>query len=177
MKRPKPSKKAMHQKRLQRLENAQNHAAVTGKNIFFPEAGKAKVRAFLNAKEAIRTNAHPTVRNKRIGCKYEGWMTISLANRPAEWRAQKLEFYGDWAAEKQLNEILPEIHEESNSNRKFEIDCYMTAIDGSEFKAETHKIFNPKNLDDLDAKVKAYISEVVDLNLFDLDKCYAEIRA
>ena len=177
MKRPKLTKKAMHQKRLQRLENAQNHAAVTGKNIFFPEAGKAKVRAFLNAKEAIRTNAHPAVRNKRIGCKYEGWMTISLANRPAEWRAKKLEFYGDWAAEKQLNEILPEINDETNSSRKFEIDCYMTAIDGSEFKAETHKIFNPKNLDDLDAKVKAYISEVVNLNLFDLDKCYAEIRA
>lgn len=177
MKRPKLSKKAMSQKRQARLENAQNHAAVTGKNIFFPEHKKAKVRAFLNAKAAIRSNAHPEIRNKRIGCKYEGWMTISLANRPAEWRAQKLEFFGDWADEKRLNEILPEIHDEENTRRKFEIDCYMTAIDGSEFQTETHRIFNPKNLDDLDAKVKAYISEVVNLNLFNLDECYAEIRA
>ena len=160
----------------QKLETLRNQGKAN-RSVPLTALTPAQVALKIRAKQIIKQNSFPDIKDHREGCEFAGWMEISMASRPAEWRVNRMRFYGDWCGEKNLDKILPEIHDESNSNRKFEIDCYMTAIDGSEFQAETHKIFNPKNLDDLNAKVKAYISEVVDLNLFNLDECYAEIRA
>jgi len=113
----------------QKLETLRNQGKVSRSvplTALTPEQVALKIRA----KQIIKQNSFPAIRDQREDCEFAGWMEISMAARPPEWRVNRMRFYGDWCGEKNLDKILPEIQDEANTHRKFEIDCYMTAIDG-----------------------------------------------
>ena len=136
-------------------------------------------RLKVKARQILTTQAHPEIRNRRVGCKYAGWLRISIANRDPEWRLNHMQFFGDWCTNDMLDEILPDMAREDTTLRKFEIDLELVDIVGNEYKTEPFKIYNPKNIDDLERQIKEHCSMVANDEgyMFDLDNCYAEIRA
>ena len=132
----------------------------------------------IRAKEIIKRNSFPDIKDHREGCEFAGWMEISMASRPAEWRVNRMRFYGDWCGEKNLDMILPDIVKDTKE-RVYQIDLRLFGIQGEEYEVETLIVKNPKNMDDLEERAKQHCaSYAFDENLLlNLDECYFEVRA
>lgn len=177
------SKQTAHLKRIARATRHDQNLA-TSKNKLadildlasLPEKER-KLR--LLGRQMLKQNAHPEITNKRIGCRYAGWLQISIANRDPEYRLRKMEFYGDWCTSDMLDEILPDMTGEDTQKRTFYVDLNLIDILGNEYEADTFKILNPKNMDDLEQQIKTHVAEIAldEDCCFNLDECYAEIRA
>ncbi len=74
-----------------------------------------------------------------------------MASRPAEWRINRMRFYGDWCGEKNLDKILPDIVKDTK-DRMYHIDLRLFGIQGEEYEVDT----NPKNIDELEFGAKQY---------------------
>ena len=139
-----------------------------------PEQVALKVRAI----KIINRNSFPEITDHREGCEFAGWMEISIAARPPEWRVSRMKFFGDWCGEENLSKILPDAVKDTKE-RVYHIDLRLFGIQGEEYEVETLVVKNPKNMDDLELKAKQYCASYAfdeDL-LLDLDKCYFEVRA
>ena len=101
-----------------------------------------------------------------------------MASRPAEWRVNRMRFYGDWCGEKNLDKILPDIVKDTKE-RVYQIDLRLFGIQDEEYEVDTLIVKNPKNMDDLENRAKQYCaSYAFDKGLlFHRDKCYFEVRA
>ena len=139
-----------------------------------PEQVALKIRA----KQIIKRNSFPEIRDQREGCEFAGWMEISVASRPAEWRVNRMKFFGDWCGEKNLDKILPDIVKDTKE-RVYQIDLRLFGIQDEEYEVDTLIVKNPKNIDELDEIAKQYCaSYALDKDLlFHRDKCYFEVRA
>lgn len=139
-----------------------------------PEQVALKVRAI----KIINRNSFPEIRDHREGCEFAGWMEISMAARPPEWRVNRMRFYGDWCGEKNLDKILPDIVKDTKE-RVYQIDLRLFGIQGEEYEVDTLIVKNPKNMDDLEERAKQYCALYAfneDL-LLHSDECYFEVRA
>ena len=158
------------------LEQALQETLEKGKQI---KATKDKI-AFLQhlGRKAVKKNSYPHINPKINGMEYGGWMEISMANRPAEWRLKRMKFFGDWCGEKNLDKILPDIVKDTKE-RVYQIDLRLFGIQNEEYEVDTLIVRNPKNMDELELKAKQYCAAFAfdeDL-LLDLDQCYFEVRA
>ena len=132
----------------------------------------------VKAKKIIKQNSFPAIRDQREGCEFAGWMEISMASRPPEWRVNRMKFFGDWCGEKNLDKILPDIVKDTKE-RVYQIDLRLFGIQGEEYEVETLIVRNPKNMDDLEFQAKQHCASYAfdeDL-LLDMDQCYFEVRA
>ena len=139
-----------------------------------PEQVALKVRAIT----IINRNSFPEIRDHREGCEFAGWMEISMAARPPEWRVNRMRFYGDWCGEKNLDMILPDIVKDTKE-RVYQIDLRLFGILGEEYEVDTLIVKNPKNIDELEERAKQYCALYAfneDL-LLHSDECYFEVRA
>ena len=139
-----------------------------------PEQVALKVRAI----KIINRNSFPEIRDHREGCEFAGWMEISIAARPPEWRVSRMKFFGDWCGEENLSKILPGATKD-NKERIFQIDLRLFGIQDEEYEVDTLIVKNPQNIDELDEIAKQYCaSYALDKDLlFHRDKCYFEVRA
>ena len=138
----------------------------------------SQVALKIRAKQIIKRNSFPAIRDQREGCEFAGWMEISMASHPPEWRVNRMKFFGDWCGEKNLDKILPDIVKDTKE-RVYQIDLRLFGIQGEEYEVETLIVKNPKNMDELEFGAKQYCASYAfdeDL-LLDLDKCYFEVRA
>ena len=139
-----------------------------------PEQVALKVRAIT----IINRNSFPEIRDHREGCEFAGWMEISIAARPPEWRVSRMRFFGDWCGEENLSKILPDAIKDTKE-RVYQIDLRLFGIQDEEYEVDTLIVKNPKNIDELDEIAKQYCaSYALDKDLlFHRDKCYFEVRA
>jgi len=138
-----------------------------------PEQVALKVRAI----SIINRNSFPEIRDHREGCEFAGWMEISIAARPPEWRVSRMKFFGDWCGEENLSKILPNATKDAKE-RVYQIDLRLFGIQDEEYEVDTLIVKNPKNIDELEDQAKQHCASYAfdkDL-LFNLDKCYFEVR-
>lgn len=183
MKKRKIPKATAHLKRIARANLAEKNRD-TCKNkladiLDLASLSEKERKLRLLGREMLIKNSHPEITNKRVGCKYAGWLQISLANRTPEYRLERMQFYGDWCTSDMLDEILPDLAGEDSKARRFYVDLRLFDVLGNEYDTDTLTIKNPKNMDDLEKQVKEHCRQIVfDENfMFDLDSSYAEIRA
>ena len=128
-------------------------------------------------------HAHPGVLNKRVGCKYRGWVKISACGRKGNEymlnRIKAMQFYGDWCPSTKLDEIIPDEFVDDGVKRCYHVDFFMTDIAGNEYEIDTQKIYNPKSMVDLQLQIASLVRSIAEQDgyLFDFDKSYVEIRA
>ena len=160
-----------------KLENMLNQGEVS-RNVPLIALTPAQVALKIRAKQIIKQNSFPAIRDQREGCEFAGWMEISMASRPAEWRVNRMRFFGDWCGEKNLDKILPDIVKDTKE-RVYQIDLRLFGILGEEYEVDTLIVKNPKNIDELEERAKQYCaSYAFDKGLlFHRDKCYFEVRA
>ena len=148
-------------------------------------AGKASNEAKQNFRNlqilgarAVKLNSFPHINPKYEGLKYGGWMEISMANRPPQWRLKRMKFYGEWCSEKSLDDILPDVKNETR-DRAYAITPRMFDKAGDEYDVSTYYCINPENMDDLELQVRQYCKHVAEQSGFDfdLDECFFEVRA
>ena len=126
----------------QKLETMRNQGKVSRSvplMALTPEQVALKVRAIT----IINRNSFPDVRDHREGCEFAGWMEISIAARPPEWRVNRMKFFGDWCGEKNLDKILPDIVKDTKE-RVYHIDLRLFGILGEEYEVDTLVVKNPK---------------------------------
>nr|WP_313379326.1 hypothetical protein [Moraxella sp.] len=166
--------KKYNPQKLQAMRNQGKASRSVPLTALTPQQVALKIRA----KQIIKRNSFPAIRDHREGCEFAGWMEISMASRPAEWRVNRMRFYGDWCGEKNLDKILPDIVKDTKE-RVYQIDLRLFGIQGEEYEVDTLILINPKNMDDLELKTKQYCASYAfdeDL-LLNLDECYFEVRA
>ena len=161
----------------QKLETLRNQGKVS-RSVPLTALTPSQVALKIRAKQIIKQNSFPTIRDQREGCEFAGWMEISMASRPAEWRVNRMKFFGDWCGEKNLDKILPDIVKDTKE-RSYQIDLRLFGIQGEEYEVDTLILMNPKNIDELEFGAKQYCaSYAFDSGLlFDMDECYFEVRA
>ena len=161
----------------QKLETLRNQGKVS-RSVPLTALTPAQVALKIRAKQIIRQNSFPAIRDRREGCEFAGWMEISMASRPAEWRVNRMKFFGDWCGEKNLDKILPDIVKDTKE-RVYQIDLRLFGILGEEYEVDTLIVKNPKNMDDLENMAEQYCALYAfneDL-LLHSDECYFEVRA
>ena len=138
----------------------------------------------IRVSQYVKTHhAHPGVLNKRVGCKYRGWVKISACGRKGNEyminRIKAMQFYGDWCPSTKLDEIIPDEFVDDCIKRCYHIDFFMRDIAGTEYEIDTQKIYNPKSMVDLQLQVASLVRSIAEQDgyLFDFDKSYVEIRA
>ena len=77
----------------QKLQTMRNQGKAS-RNVPLTALTPAQVALKIRAKQIIKQNSFPEVRDQREGCEFAGWMEISMASRPAEWRVNRMRFYG-----------------------------------------------------------------------------------
>ena len=160
-----------------KLETMRNQGKVS-RSVPLTALTPQQVALKIRAKQIIKQNSFPEVRDQREGCQFAGWMEISMASRPAEWRVNRMRFYGDWCGEKNLDKILPDIVKDTKE-RVYQIDLRLFGILGEEYEVDTLIVKNPKNMDDLENRAKQHCALYAfneDL-LLHSDECYFEVRA
>lgn len=185
MKKRKLSKATIQAKRITRFNS---HKAYEVSNLYHLATLSPEQRAFeielQRLSQYVKTHhVHPDVKNKRVGCKYAGWIKIAVCNRKgndhALNRIRMMQFYGDWCPTAKFDEIIPDDFVDDSVRRIFYLDFFMWDIVGNAYDIPKQTIFNPKGMTDLQNQVSALVREVSEQEgfLFDLDKCYVEIRA
>ena len=161
----------------QKLQTMRNQGKVS-RSVPLTALTPAQVALKIKAKQIIKRNSFPAIRDQREGCEFAGWMEISMASRPAEWRVNRMKFFGDWCGEKNLDKILPDIVKDTKE-RVYHIDLRLFGILGEEYEVDTLVVKNPKNMDELENRAKQYCAlYAFDSGLlFDMDECYFEVRA
>lgn len=160
-----------------KLENMRTQGKVS-RSVPLTALTPAQVALKIRAKQIIKRNSFPEVRDHREGCEFAGWMEISIAARPPEWRVSRMKFFGDWCGEENLSKILPDIVKDTKE-RVYQIDLRLFGIQGEEYEVDTLIVKNPKNMDELENRAKQYCASYAfdkDL-LLHLDECYFEVRA
>ena len=171
------SKQRNKQYNPRKLENMRNQGKVS-RSVPLTALTPAQVALKIRAKQIIKQNSFPAIRDQREGCEFAGWMEISMAARPPEWRVNRMKFYGDWCGEKNLDMILPDIVKDTKE-RMYQIDLRLFGIQGEEYEVDTLILINPKNIDELEFGAKQYCALYAfneDL-LLHSDECYFEVRA
>ena len=161
----------------QRLETLRNQGKVS-RSVPLTALTPDQVALKIKAKQIIKQNSFPEVRDRREGCQFAGWMEISMASRPPEWRVNRMKFFGDWCGEKNLDKILPDIVKDTKE-RVYQIDLRLFGIQDEEYEVDTLIVKNPKNMDDLENRAKQHCALYAfneDL-LLHSDECYFEVRA
>lgn len=179
------SKSTAAAKRKSRLKT---HKAQAIMDVYEMAAMTPDQRAFedelIRVSRYVKTHhAHTDVLNKRVGCKYRGWVKISACRRKGNEymlnRIKAMQFYGDWCPSTKLDEIIPDEFIDDGVKRCYHIDFFMTDIAGTEYEIDTQKIYNPKSMTDLQLQVASLVRSIAEQDgyLFDFDKSYVEIRA
>ena len=160
-----------------KLENMRKQGKVS-KNAPLMTLTPEKVALKVRAITIINRNSFPEITDHREGCEFAGWMEISIAARPPEWRVSRMKFFGDWCGEENLSKILPDTIKDTKE-RVYQIDLRLFGIQDEEYEVDTLIVKNPKNIDELDEIARQYCaSYAFDENLLlNLDKCYFEVRA
>ena len=161
----------------QKLETLRNQSKAS-RSVPLTALTPSQVALKIKAKEIIKRNSFPDIKDHRDGCEFSGWMEISMASRPAEWRVNRMKFFGDWCGEKNLDMILPDIVKDTKE-RVYQIDLRLFGILGEEYEVDTLIVKNPKNMDELEDRAKQYCALYAfneDL-LLHSDECYFEVRA
>ena len=161
----------------QKLQTMRTQGKVS-KNAPLTALTPAQMAIRIKAKQIIKRNSFPAIRDQREGCEFAGWMEISIAARPPEWRVSRMKFFGDWCGEENLSKILPDAVKDTKE-RVYQIDLRLFGIQDEEYEVDTLIVKNHKNIDELDEIAKQYCASYAfdkDL-LLHLDKCYFEVRA
>ena len=161
----------------QKLQAMRNQGKVS-RSVPLTALTPQQVALKIRAKQIIKQNSFPAIRDQREGCEFAGWMEISIAARPPEWRVNRMKFFGDWCGEENLSKILPDAVKDTKE-RMYQIELRLFGILGEEYEVETLIVKNPKNIDELEERAKQYCaSYAFDSGLlFDMDECYFEVRA